>query len=140
MSVKHFTLEEANGTLPYVRKIVQDVVKEYDRWRDAIYRYEVIAGNATAEQGETDEQLELRVDVDRIAQRINNYIEELSSVGCIFKGFEGGLVDFRSKLDGREIYLCWKLDEPEIGYWHEVDSGFAGRQALTPEFVDRGAD
>lgn len=140
MSVRYFTLEEANRTIPYVRKIVEDIVKEYDKWRDCIYRYEVIAANAKAEDGETDEQVALRQEVDQVAQRINNFIEELSSVGCVFKGFDGGLVDFYSKLDGREIFLCWKLGEPEIMYWHETDAGFVGRQELTPELVERTSD
>jgi hypothetical protein len=138
MSTRYFTLEEANRALPYVRKIVEDIVKEYDRWRDCIYRYEVLA--AKADEGETDEQVALREDVDRIAQRINNFIEELSAVGCVFKGFEGGLVDFYSTLDDRDIFLCWKLGEPDIQYWHEVDTGFAGRQELTPELVNQQSD
>lgn len=131
--VKYFTLEEANATLPYVGRIVGDIVAEYERWRECIYRYEVIAANANADEGETDDQVRLREEVDTIAQRINRYIEELSGVGCVFKGFEGGLVDFYSKLDGRDIFLCWKLGEEEIGWWHETDSGFAARQALVPE-------
>lgn len=137
MSIRYFSLEEANRTLPYVRKIVEDIVKEYDRWRDCIYRYEVLAANSRADEGETDEQVALRENVDRIAQRINNFIEELSAVGCVFKGFEGGLVDFYSKLDDRDIFLCWKLGEEEIQYWHEIDTGFAGRQELTPELVNQ---
>jgi hypothetical protein len=140
MSVKYFSLEEANRTLPYVRRIVGDIVSEYEKWRDCIYRYEVIAADSRSENGETDDQVELREEVDRVAQRINGYIEELSSVGCIFKGFEGGLVDFYSKLDDRDIFLCWKLGESEILHWHEVDAGFAGRQELVPELVNGGTD
>lgn len=133
MSIKYFSLEEANRTIPYVSRIVQDIVSEYERWRDCIYRYEVIAANSSSE---TDEQARLREEVDQVAQRINRHIEELSSVGCVFKGFESGLVDFHSKLDDREICLCWKLGEPEIQYWHEVDAGFAGRKELVPELVN----
>lgn len=140
MSVKYFSLEEANRTLPYVRQVVEDIVKEYDRWRECIYRYEVIAAAARADEGETDEQVRLRSDVDQIARRINAFIEELNTVGCVFKGFEGGLVDFRSKLDGRDIFLCWKLGESEIRYWHEVDAGFAGRQELARQLVNGGAE
>lgn len=138
MGTKYFTLEEANRTLPYVEKIVLDIVSAYESWKDAIHRYELIAANATAQDGETDEQVALRGEVDAIARRINTYIEELSAVGCVFKGFEGGLVDFHSRLDDRDIFLCWKLGEPTIQYWHEADAGFAGRQALTPELANRG--
>ena len=137
---KYFTLVEANNALPYVRRIVGDIVEEYDRWRDSISQYEVLAADSKAEEGETDKQVELREHVDAIARRINSLIEELTQVGCVFKGFDDGLVDFQSTLDGRDIYLCWKLGEPEIKYWHEVDSGFASRQALENLLVDGGSN
>jgi hypothetical protein len=139
-AVKYFTLDEANATIPYISRIVEDIVAEYKRWRDCIFRYEVIAADRTAAQGETDEQEELRVEVDRVAQRINEHIDELSSVGCVFKGFDGGLVDFHSRLDDRDVFLCWQLGETEIGYWHEVDTGYAGRQPLTAELRSGEAD
>ena len=139
-SIKYFTLEEANKTLPYVRRIVQDIVSEYEEWRDCIFRYEVIAANSNAEEGEMDEQVELREEVDQIAQRINRLIEELTDVGCIFKGFDAGLVDFYGRLDGRDIFFCWKLGEDEIAYWHERDGGFASRQELVPQLVNGETD
>lgn len=139
-AVKHFSVAEANATLPYVRRIVEDIVEEYEQWKDAIYRYEVIAAGSTADSGESDEQIQLRTEVDEIAQRINGYINELTSVGCIFKGFEGGLVDFHSQLHGRDVYLCWRLGEPDVGHWHEIESGFAGRQPLPPDLLHGDTD
>ncbi len=136
---KHFTVEEANGTLPYVRRIIGDIMDEYARWRDGIFKYEVLSAEVKADEGESDEQVALRDNVETIAQRINALIEELAQVGCVFKGFDDGLVDFRSTLDGRDIYLCWKFGEPEIQFWHELDSGFASRQALAKQLVDGGS-
>ena len=133
-AVKHFTLEEANATIPYVRRIVEDIVAEYDTWRDCILRYEVVAAESEADGGETEEQGQLRVEVDSIAKRITALIDELTQVGCIFKGLDGGLVDFQARREGRDIYLCWRLEEPEIRYWHELEGGFAGRQPVTPDF------
>jgi hypothetical protein len=138
-AVRYFTLEEANSAIPYISRIVEDIVAEYEKWRDCIFRYEVIAAKGTAES-ENEEQEELRCEVDSVAQRINAFIDELSKVGCIFKGFDGGLVDFRSQLEGRDVFLCWKLGEPEIQHWHEMDSGFAGRQPLVPEFQKGESD
>lgn len=134
-AMPYFTLEEANATLPYVRSIVSDVVSAYAEWRARVARYEVMAAKSRADVGETDEQMALRTDIDAIARRIGGYLGELESVGCTFKGFDDGLVDFLSKQDGRDIFLCWKLGEPEIAYWHELDAGFAGRRLVTPEFV-----
>ncbi len=133
--IRYFTFEEANATLPYVRGIVGDIVKTYGRWRDGVHRYELVAADSRSEVGETDEQAALRDEVDAIARQISAYIEELAAVGCILKGFDDGLIDFRSRLDGRDILLCWKLGEPEIMHWHETDAGFAGRQKIAPALV-----
>ena len=127
---KHFTLEEANRTLPLVKRIVTDIVEEYRVWKEHVFRYELVAASSTAERGESDEQVELRRLVDRSAQRINDFVEEISGIGCAFKGFEEGLVDFHSKLGGRDVLLCWKLGEDSIEHWHEVDAGFSGRKAV----------
>ena len=139
-AVKYFTVAEANATLPYVRRIVEDIVAEYEHWKDAIYRYEMIAAGSTAESGETDEQLGLREEVDAVALRINGYINELTAVGCVFKGFEGGLVDFHGQLDGRDVFLCWRLGEPEVSHWHEIEAGFAGRKSLEPRHLHGDSD
>lgn len=133
---KYFSLDEANKTLPYVRRVVTDIVEEYRQWRESIQHYELIAAKSRSDEGETDEQVTLRHRVDEIARRINDYIDELGRVGCVFKGFEPGLVDFYSRLSGRDIFLCWQLGESEIGHWHELDAGFGGRQPLVPELVD----
>ena len=131
MTVKYFTLEEANRTLPLVKRIVSDIVDEYRQWKEHVFRYELVAAGSKAEQGESEEQIALRKQVDASAERINNFVEELAKIGCVFKGFDEGLVDFHSKVAGREVLLCWKLGEESIEHWHEVDAGFAGRQAIS---------
>ncbi len=132
---RYFTVEEANATLPYVRSIVSDVVNTHAKWREQVGRYEVLAANSRSETGETREQVTLREEVDTTARRIADYLQELESVGCTFKGFDVGLVDFLSTQNGKDVYLCWKLGESVITHWHELDGGFAGRQLLTPELV-----
>ena len=113
-----FTLEEAESTLPLVARVVGDIQEEYPRWRAAVARYELLSGGARADWGET---------------RINLYLGELTQVGCLFKGFEAGLVDFYSLREDRLVFLCWHLGEEHIAYWHEVDAGYDGRRPLHPE-------
>ncbi len=127
---KLFTLAEAERTLPLVRRIVQDLTAEYPAWRAAVARFELLTGGARADWGETGELLSAREAVARHAERINRYLQELEAVGCVFKGFEAGLVDFYSLRDDRPIFLCWRLGEERITHWHEIDSGFAGRQPI----------
>ena len=127
-----FTVEEANSTLPLVRRIVGDLLEEYPRWRSAVSHYEVMSGGARADWGETPELLSARLAVTTLAERINGYLGELSDIGCVFKGFDAGLVDFYSLREDRLIFLCWRLGEPAIQHWHEIDSGFSGRHPLDP--------
>ena len=127
---KLFSLGEAERTLPLVRPIVQDLTHEYPAWRAAVSRFELLTGGARADWGETGELLAAREEVARHADRINHYLQELVAVGCVFKGFDAGLVDFYSLREDRPIFLCWKLGEERITHWHEIDAGFSGRQPI----------
>ncbi len=138
MSITYFTLEQANNTLPLVRRIAQDIVDDYQRWKANLSRYEAIAARDRPTGGESADAEALRAEVDAVAGRINDYIDELKQIGCVLKGFDEGLVDFHSKLDDRDIFLCWKLGEDLVSHWHEIDSGFAARQPVASEPVGGG--
>jgi Uncharacterized conserved protein (DUF2203) len=56
--------------------------------------------------------------------------EQLERLDVVVRDLERGLVDFPAVIDGREVYLCWLLDEPRVTHWHGVESGFAGRRRL----------
>jgi hypothetical protein len=135
VSHKFFTLAEANRTLPLVRRIVQDVTSVYPTWKDLVAQYEVIAAQSRPDWGESAEQLAMKARIDDVARKINGYLVELEQIGCEFKGFDEGLVDFHGKLGDREILWCWKLGEERIAHWHDLDAGFAGRQPI-PEVVN----
>lgn len=127
---KYFTTDEANRTLPFVRRIVSDITSLYPDWRELVSRYELAAAQAKPEWGESPDQLALRSQIEDIARRITAYLAELEAVGCVFKGFQEGLVDFYGKLDGRDVFWCWKQGEERIEHWHEIEAGFAGRQSV----------
>ena len=132
---KYFTLPEANRTLPLVKRVAGDIAALYPKWRDLVYRYELVAAQARPDWGESTEQLDLRSEIEAVAREINQFLEELEQIGCVFKGFEQGLVDFYGRLDGREVFWCWKVGEERITHWHELDAGFSGRQPV-PETVN----
>ena len=134
---KYFTLPEANRTLPLVKRIVADITALYPEWRSLVSQYEVVAAQARPEWGESPEQVRLRTEIESVAKRIQEFLLELEQIGCVFKGFDDGLVDFHGKLDDRDIFWCWKQGEDEIGHWHDLEAGFAGRQPI-PEVVKGG--
>jgi hypothetical protein len=131
---KYFTLSEANRTLPLVKRIVSDIVSLHPRWRDLVSQYEIVAARARPEWGESPEQVGLRTRIDAAAREIDQYLAELAQIGCVFKGFEEGLVDFYGKIEGRDIFWCWKVGEDRIEHWHELEAGYAGRQPV-PDLV-----
>lgn len=133
--VKYFTLDEASRTLPLVERIVKDIVDAYPVFQEQLQTFHDFASSATG-PGLKERMDSLRVEIDESAECINGYIRELQQIGCMFKGFEEGLVDFHSTYRGRTILLCWKLGEERIGYWHEMDAGYAGRQPITAEMAE----
>jgi hypothetical protein len=134
MPHKFFSLAEANRTLPLVKRVVQDILTVYPEWKDLVAQYELIAAQARPDWGQSKEQVDLKARIDAVAGKINGYLGELEQVGCEFKGFDEGLVDFHGRLEAREILWCWKHGEDRITHWHELDTGFAGRQPL-PEVM-----
>ncbi|HEY0995157.1 MAG TPA: DUF2203 domain-containing protein [Gemmatimonadaceae bacterium] len=126
-----FTVEQANRTLPLVRKIVRDIVDSHRVWREKILELDLVA-SASGAAAPDERQVALEREVQALAREIDAFERELGALGIVLKDRRLGLVDFPSELDGREILLCWRLGEPEVQYWHDVDAGFAGRQPLAP--------
>ena len=142
MKRKFYTVEEANQTLPLVRAIVSDIVTLYrdvhDR-RERLARVQQIPGseNRDEENVYSDEVGEIEKELEKDILRLESFVEELSELGVVLKDPLAGLIDFWTVIDGREAYLCWKLGEGEIDYWHEVDAGFPGRQSLLERAAPR---
>lgn len=128
-ATRTFTVEQANRMLPLVRRIVRDIVEAHRTWTRAMQAYET-AATWTRADSPTNQLATLEADVKRLAVEIESYLHELRELGVDFKGFDQGLVDFPGEREGRVVCLCWKLDEDEVSYWHEVSDGYAGRQPI----------
>jgi hypothetical protein len=128
---RYFTVEEANKALPLVRMIVGDIVRQYRVVEDLQQRLSLVARDRRRPSNDlyTEELVQSQAELDAEEDKLRSYIEELRRLGVEFKGADG-LCDFYSIMDGREVFLCWKLGEPEVQYWHDLDAGFAGRRPL----------
>jgi hypothetical protein len=73
---------------------------------------------------------------DSLGERLKSVLESIQDSGCLVKDLEKGLVDFPTLFKGEEVYLCWKVDEPSIAFWHGIREGFAGRKAIDQDFLD----
>lgn len=132
-SRKIFSLEEANRTLPLVRAIVTDIVKQFRVVDELRQRLASLSGRrrgkATTEDPYAEELAATRTGLETEEARLREYVDELEKLGVELKGPDG-LCDFPSEIDGRPVYLCWRLGEADIRYWHELNTGFAGRQPI----------
>ncbi|HET7585295.1 MAG TPA: DUF2203 domain-containing protein [Gemmatimonadaceae bacterium] len=128
-----YTPESANRALPLVRRIVEDMVSAYARWRDLAREYELLAAGARPDR--LDPRVDaLQREIDARAHEIAGYERELDELGIRVPAgaHDRGLVDFPAELGGRPIYLCWQLGEQDVAFWHEPEGGFAGRQPIAP--------
>ncbi len=129
-----FTVDQANRTLPLVRKIVEDVVREHRRWHEAVVELDL--HGTTSATGLPDPRLiALEKRIQKIAREIDGFQAELDTLGIQLKDRRIGLIDFPSELEGQPVLLCWQLGEPSVQFWHDADSGYAGRQPLSPTLV-----
>ncbi len=129
---KLFTAEEANNTLPLVRRIVKDIVTLYPEWRERVEAFAVYAASASADHPDPMADA-AAADVQRLASDIDGCLRELTELGVEYKQpLDAGLVDFPGEIDGRGVYLCWRYDEPAVAHWHDREGGFAGRRPLGP--------
>jgi hypothetical protein len=109
-------------------------VRQHRIWREKILELDLVASSARpGEQRGRAEDLER--DAQLLAREIDGFQRELEELGILLKDRRLGLVDFPSEMNGRQVLLCWRLDEPEVQFWHELDSGYAGRQPLSPSLV-----
>lgn len=120
--VRRFTVDQANKTLPLVKRVVADIVSTHRSYTESQSRAEKLNGK---EQAEAQKSAESSLD------RLQELVEELTEIGCEIKDYQTGLIDFVARHEDRDIYLCWKLGEEKIGYWHELHTGFAGRQSIS---------
>lgn len=120
---RRFTPESASRTLPLVTRIVADIQR--------VYRERAELGTALSD-GELDDaaRAELERTFDRATTELTEFAREIESIGAVLKDAGGGLVDFLGEIDGEDVWLCWQPGEPEVGFYHPLDSGFSGRRPL----------
>lgn len=134
MATPYFTVEEANALLPQLRVILQDLQarrRELDERQQLLETIRQQAGQNGYRLG-GDAFLRVKQEAEFILEECSTAIKQIEALGCLLKDLHMGLIDFPSLREGREVYLCWKPDEAEVGYWHGLTEGFAGRKPIHP--------
>ncbi len=120
-----FTVEEANDLLPKLKELLADVSVHRDAMREKAPHMEPIL-RAAGSNGGGPVGSEYGVE----AYRLYTAIEAIRELGVLLKDLDTGLLDFPHERDGRVVYLCWHPPEESVGFWHEIEAGFPGRQPL----------
>jgi hypothetical protein len=123
-AARHYTVEEANETLPRVIELIETLRSASARLGDREARAalgEAAPGNGGGDPGRT---------VSEGFVELREAVLELRERGIVLRDLERGLVDFPSLRAGREVFLCWQEGEDEIEFWHELEAGFAGRRPV----------
>jgi len=129
---RYFTSVEANDLLAAVRPLADRMVEHRRLLARALERREQLAGVVSGNGGDLQPRAiaEAQAEVEAEAAEITRCVERIHELGGQVKDLDRGLVDFPALRDGEEVLLCWQLGEAEIGYWHGVEEGFAGRKEL----------
>ena len=136
---KRFDLAEAQRLLPQVGRLLRDALDAKAEYQEAEKTIQELNERVMLLGGvmvDRERALTSRSRRDAAAAMLKGAIEAVQETGCLIKDLDIGLVDFPTLFRGVEVYLCWKLGEPAIEYWHGVDEGYRGRKPIDQDFLD----
>ncbi len=124
LHIIHFSLSEARALLSEIAPLVEEIVSLKQRLDERgydVYRHQYFGGSGPNGEKVYPPEVERLVEVS----------QDMESKGILVKDLGQGLIDFpHIRENGEEVYLCWKLGEEDIGYWHRISDGFAGRKGI----------
>ena len=124
---RYFTIDEAEEMLPKVERILRRTIR-LNKALDLLSSIEMEVYDDDYDN--LRRVTKLNKQFHKLSYEFYANIEKVEGIGCIIKDLEIGIIDFYSEFEGGEIFLCWKLGEKKIKFWHEVDSGYEGRRPI----------
>jgi len=137
---RFFTLQQAEKILPDVETAIREAISlkgDYERSeseRQSLAQRVAVMGGMRIDRAQVVEQKNGREETARTLQQA---VERVHQFGCLVKDLDIGLIDFPTLFQGEEVYLCWKLGERGIRFWHGVSEGFGGRKPIDSGFLER---
>jgi hypothetical protein len=120
----HFTRADADALLPTLAPLLTELRTAKDSLTDS-EAHEVLSEASGSNGGGTEGRR-----VGEAFLRVRELLAAVQEIGVVVRDIDSGLVDFPAVIDGREVYLCWRLGEESVDHWHDLDSGFGGRAPL----------
>jgi hypothetical protein len=136
---RFFTLAQVRDLLPRVKTLIEQAVDGKAQYEAAQEWTQDFAHRVTLRGGILVDRTAYVLNKDkqeRGAERLKSAVEEIHSMGVLIKDLDIGLVDFPTLFRGEEVYLCWRMGEADVRFWHGVHEGFQGRKAIDQEFLN----
>jgi len=125
MIPRYFTVQEANELLPTIEPLLAELLDRRARVVRSRDKIEAIVEDLHSNVGGA-----VASEMAREFIIIEQLVEKIQGHGCFVKDMNAGLVDFLAKIDGRDVYLCWRYGEPRVAHYHELQAGYNGRQPV----------
>jgi len=125
--------------IPRVDTLLREAVSlkaEYQEAEQAVQAYSQRVAMMGGMMVNREQVIDAKTRRDEAGSKLRAAVEGVQEFGCVIKDLDIGLIDFPTLLRGVEVYLCWKLGETKIEFWHGVDEGFRGRKAIDQDFLD----
>ncbi len=140
MAEKFFNIEEAERLLPDVERLLRAAIESKKALEGADEAINNARQHIMAQGGSLPDRVPLaraRQQREQSATQLQETLQQIGSSGVLVKDLDIGLIDFPCLMNDREVYLCWKLGEGHIEFWHHVEDGFAGRKPVDKEFLEQ---
>ena len=138
---KRFSLQEAEDLIPRLREWLQQAIEAKKEAVAVERELRSLSARISALGGAEIDPTSVakrKIERDQAVERLQAAARSIEESGALVKDLDAGLIDFPALLENEEVYLCWKLGEPRIEYWHRVQDGFAGRKRIAGEFGQAG--
>lgn len=135
---RFFTLLQAETLLPQLEPLLRGVIDQKKAYEQAEGEITGMSQRIALTGGmlvSREQMARTRKKKDAAVRGLAAAVEKIQDLGCQIKDADTGLIDFPTLYRGEEVYLCWKLGEPSIEFWHRVEDGFRGRQRIDSEFL-----
>jgi hypothetical protein len=131
MNKKYYSVHEANALLPLLRREIEALQAIRSRFESKYRELAILRRQDVKLRDGSDPFFQLECELEFIQLEASAIINSFALKGVELKDIHAGLVDFPAKISGREVLLCWKLDEERVEHYHGVQDGFGGRRRLT---------
>ena len=138
---KLFSLTEAERLRTQVEPMLIEAMSSRQKMGELDEQFALLAERIQRSGGlavSYESTAKLRLERNRFEEAVQRTVEQIHATGCIVKDLDVGLLDFPSRINNEEVYLCWRLGEDRIRFYHRQDEGFSGRKPIDPRDADYG--